>query len=159
MNHNRWCIDRSEHREQLDRDSRVPWKVSALAITSVPLTLFVGTIFTSQRIHLEVENPSPMSLTLSACFFQQSLEQKSENRDMCLAIPAKVVSRKEDKAEVDFGEGVLREVNVTLVEAKVGDYVLVHAGYAIQVLDEKEALETLRLWNEILGVEAATGRR
>jgi len=78
---------------------------------------------------------------------------------MCLAIPAKVVNRKEDKAEVDFGEGVLREVNVTLVEAKVGDYILVHAGYAIQVLDEKEALETLRLWNEILGAEPATGRR
>jgi hydrogenase expression/formation protein HypC len=44
----------------------------------------------------------------------------------------------------------LREVNVSLVEAKVGDYVLVHAGYAIQVLEEKEALETLSLWNSIL---------
>ncbi len=54
------------------------------------------------------------------------------------------------KANVDFGQGVLREVNVSLVEAKVGDYVLVHAGYAIQVLEEKEAQETLRLWNEIL---------
>jgi hydrogenase expression/formation protein HypC len=54
------------------------------------------------------------------------------------------------KAQVDFGEGVLREVNVTLVDAKVGAYVLVHAGYAIETLDEKEALETLRLWNEIL---------
>ena len=72
---------------------------------------------------------------------------------MCLAIPAKVISVKEDKARVDFGEGVLREVNVTLVKAKVGDYVLVHAGYAIQVLDEKEALETLELWNEILEAE------
>lgn len=72
---------------------------------------------------------------------------------MCLAIPAKVVSIKEDKARVDFGEGVLREVNVTLVKAKVGDYVLVHAGYAIQVLDEKEAQETIRLWNEILEAE------
>jgi len=72
---------------------------------------------------------------------------------MCLAIPAKVVSVKEDKAHVDFGEGVLREVNVTLVNANVGDYVLVHAGYAIQVVDEKEALETLRLWNEILEAE------
>lgn len=72
---------------------------------------------------------------------------------MCLAIPAKVVSVKEDKAKVDFGEGVLREVNVTLVKAKVGDYVLVHAGYAIQVLDEKEAQETIRLWNEILEAE------
>ena len=54
------------------------------------------------------------------------------------------------KANVDFGQGVLREVNVTLVEAKVGDYVLVHAGYAIQVIEEKEALETLSLWNSIL---------
>ena len=75
---------------------------------------------------------------------------------MCLAIPAKVVSRKEDKAQVDFGEGVLREVNITLVDARVGDYVLVHAGYAIQVLDGKEALETLSLWNEILEAEAKT---
>jgi hydrogenase expression/formation protein HypC len=72
---------------------------------------------------------------------------------MCLAIPAKVVSLEEDKAKVDFGEGVLREVNITLVNANIGDYVLVHAGYAIQVLDEKEALETIRLWNEILEAE------
>jgi len=78
---------------------------------------------------------------------------------MCLAIPAKVVNVKEDKARVDFGEGVLREVNVTLVKAKVGDYVLVHAGYAIQVLDEKEAEETIRLWNEILEAEAETGQK
>jgi len=71
---------------------------------------------------------------------------------MCLAIPAKVMSVEDDEARVDFGEGVLREVNVTLVEAKVSDYVLVHAGYAIQVLSE-EALETLRLWNEVLEAE------
>jgi len=54
------------------------------------------------------------------------------------------------RANVDFGQSVLREVNVSLVEAKVGDYVLVHAGYAIQVIEEKEALETLSLWNSIL---------
>jgi len=69
---------------------------------------------------------------------------------MCLAIPARVMRVEGSKAQVDFGEGVLREVNVTLVEAKVGDYVLVHAGYAIQLLDKKDALETLSLWNEIL---------
>jgi hydrogenase expression/formation protein HypC len=78
---------------------------------------------------------------------------------MCLAIPAKVVSVRQEKAKVDFGEGVLREVNVTLVKAKVGDYVLVHAGYAIQILDEKEAQETIRLWNEILEAEAETQQK
>jgi len=72
---------------------------------------------------------------------------------MCLAIPARVMRVNGDKAQVDFGEGVLREVNVTLVEAKVGDYVLVHAGYTIQLMDEKDALETLSLWNEILAAQ------
>jgi hydrogenase expression/formation protein HypC len=69
---------------------------------------------------------------------------------MCLAIPAKIMNLEGAKANVDFGGGVLREVNMSLVEAKVGEYVLVHAGYAIQVLEEKEALETLSLWNDVL---------
>jgi hydrogenase expression/formation protein HypC len=69
---------------------------------------------------------------------------------MCLAIPARVIRVDSGKAQVDFGEGVLRDVNVTLVDAKVGEYVLVHAGYAIQTVDEKDALETLALWKEIL---------
>jgi hydrogenase expression/formation protein HypC len=73
---------------------------------------------------------------------------------MCLAIPAKVVEIKENVAKVDFGEGVLRDVNVTLVDAKVGEYVLVHAGYAIQVLDKKSAEETLELWKEVLATSA-----
>jgi hydrogenase expression/formation protein HypC len=78
---------------------------------------------------------------------------------MCLAIPGKIVSVKEDKAKVDFGEGVLREVNVTLVSVKIGEYVLVHAGYAIQVLDEKEAQETLSLWRQILAAETGTRQK
>ncbi len=69
---------------------------------------------------------------------------------MCLAIPARIMSLNGDKASVDFGQGILREVNVLLVEAKVGDYVLVHAGYAIQVIEEEEAKETLSLWKNIL---------
>ena len=69
---------------------------------------------------------------------------------MCLAIPAKVVEIKGDVARVDFGAGTIREVNVSLVDAKIGEYVIVHAGYAIEVLDRKAAEETLALWNEIL---------
>lgn len=72
---------------------------------------------------------------------------------MCLAIPGKIIDLTKNKAHVDFGDGVLREVDVTLVEVRVGDYVLVHAGYAIQILDEKEAKETLELWSQILAVD------
>jgi hydrogenase expression/formation protein HypC len=72
---------------------------------------------------------------------------------MCLAIPANIIEVQGYVAKVDFGEGVLREVNVMLVDAKIGEYVLVHAGYAIQVIDRKAAEETLQLWNEILEYE------
>ncbi|MEM0217421.1 MAG: HypC/HybG/HupF family hydrogenase formation chaperone [Candidatus Nezhaarchaeales archaeon] len=69
---------------------------------------------------------------------------------MCLAVPGKVVEVRGDRALVDFG-GVRREVMLSLLEKEVrpGDYVLVHTGYAIQVLDQEEAEETLRLWREI----------
>ena len=69
---------------------------------------------------------------------------------MCLAIPAKIVNIKRFIAEVDFGGGIVREVNVYLVDAKIGDYVLVHAGYAIEVIDEKTVEETLALWKSML---------
>ncbi len=69
---------------------------------------------------------------------------------MCLAIPAKVLEVQGDVARVDFGQGVAREVNVMLVDAHVGEYVLVHAGYAIQVVNQEAAEESLRLWREIL---------
>jgi hydrogenase expression/formation protein HypC len=72
---------------------------------------------------------------------------------MCLAIPAKVIEIHGNNAKVDFGEGVLRDVNVTLVKPRLGEYVLVHAGYAIEVIDRKAAEETLRLWEEILKYE------
>ena len=69
---------------------------------------------------------------------------------MCLAIPAKVLEIQGDVAKVDFGQGVAREVNVMLVDARVGEYVLVHAGYAIQTLDQEAAEESLKIWREIL---------
>ena len=69
---------------------------------------------------------------------------------MCLAIPGKVLEIDGRTARVDFGYGATREVDITLVDVRVGQYVLVHTGYAIQVLDEEDALETLRLWREML---------
>ena len=69
---------------------------------------------------------------------------------MCLAIPAKVLEVNGDIANVDFGHGVSREVNIMLVDAQVGEYVLVHAGYAIQKLNQKAAEESLKMWREIL---------
>jgi hydrogenase expression/formation protein HypC len=68
---------------------------------------------------------------------------------MCLAVPGKIVSVNGELAVVDFG-GVQRETNVSLVEAKVGDYVIVHAGFAIQIVDEEDAKETIKLWEELL---------
>jgi hydrogenase expression/formation protein HypC len=69
---------------------------------------------------------------------------------MCLAIPGKIIKIDGDFAKVDFGDGTSREVNVSLVNVKVGQYVIVHAGFAIETLDEKYAKETLKIWDEIL---------
>lgn len=69
---------------------------------------------------------------------------------MCLAVPGKIVSIDENSvADVDFG-GVNRPVNVSLVDVGVGGYVIVHAGYAIQVLSEEDALESLNMFREML---------
>ena len=68
---------------------------------------------------------------------------------MCLAIPALIKSIKDYQAVVDI-EGVTREVSIQLTpEAKVGDYVLLHTGYAISVIDAVEAEETLKLLKEL----------
>jgi hydrogenase expression/formation protein HypC len=65
---------------------------------------------------------------------------------MCLAIPALIKSIEDKEAEADIG-GIIRRISLWLTpEAKVGDYVLIHAGYAINVLDQEEAEETLRLF-------------
>ncbi len=51
-------------------------------------------------------------------------------------------------AKVDLGGGTLIQVNVALVDVKLGDYVLVHGGYAIQVVNRSEAELTLKKWKE-----------
>ena len=69
---------------------------------------------------------------------------------MCLAIPAKIVALEPNSmAEVDI-LGVSRHVSVDLVpDTKVGEFVLVHAGFAIQAIDEEYAQETLRILKDI----------
>ena len=74
---------------------------------------------------------------------------------MCLAIPGKILSIDEKESQMDrcgkvsFG-GIVKEVQLGYVpEAKTGDYVNVHVGFAISVIDEKEAQETLAAFAEI----------
>ena len=68
---------------------------------------------------------------------------------MCLAIPALIKTIDGQQAVVDI-EGVTRDVSLQLTpEAKVGDYVLLHTGYAIGVIDPAEAEETLKLLKEL----------
>jgi len=68
---------------------------------------------------------------------------------MCLAIPGRVVEVEGQRALVDFG-GAKRLVYLTLLprEVKAGDYVMVHAGFAIEVVDRREAEEVLKLLEE-----------
>lgn len=69
---------------------------------------------------------------------------------MCLAIPGKIIELLDgNRALVDYG-GTRREADLTFVTAGVGSWILVHAGFALQVLSEEDALETLALWDEAL---------
>ncbi len=72
---------------------------------------------------------------------------------MCLAVPGKITEIYESNGllmgKIDFG-GVVREACLTYVpEAKIGDYTIIHVGFALNLIDEKEALETLALLDEI----------
>jgi hydrogenase expression/formation protein HypC len=72
------------------------------------------------------------------------LEEKETAR-MCLAIPSKITEINNNIAIIDV-DGVQREASLMLLaDAQVGDYVIVHAGFAIQKLDEAAALDTLNL--------------
>jgi len=81
---------------------------------------------------------------------------------MCLAVPGKLMSAEGDTpmtrtGRVDFG-GVAREVSLAYVpEAKVGDYVIVHVGFALSVVNEEEAARTLAYFKEIGEIEESFG--
>lgn len=68
---------------------------------------------------------------------------------MCLAIPSLIIKIDGKEADVEIG-GITRRISLWLTpEAKVGDYVLLHTGYAINIIDKEEAEETLRLFVQI----------
>jgi hydrogenase expression/formation protein HypC len=72
--------------------------------------------------------------------------------NVCLAVPALIVEKQGNAAKAAIGQ-VVREISLELIDqpAEVGDYVLLHAGFAIHKLDREEALETLRLMREVFG--------
>lgn len=65
---------------------------------------------------------------------------------MCLAIPGKIIKITGEKAVADFN-GIEKEVNVSFIKAAIGDYVVVHAGFAIEKTDEKSAREAYEYLN------------
>ena len=74
---------------------------------------------------------------------------------MCLALPARIVSKLDDEQDwVDLG-GVRKQISLALVpEAQVGDYVIVHVGHALGLLDETEAQATLALFAQLAASRA-----
>jgi hydrogenase expression/formation protein HypC len=71
---------------------------------------------------------------------------------VCIAAPAQIVEIKDNIATVDFG-GVRQQAKLDLVsDVDVGRYVLVHSGYAIEVLSDQEAQESLEAWDELLKI-------
>ena len=70
---------------------------------------------------------------------------------MCVAIPAKIISKEDLMATVEV-YGARRQVNLMLLpeEADIGEYVLVHAGFAIQKVDVEAGIESLKLFDEVL---------
>jgi hydrogenase expression/formation protein HypC len=73
---------------------------------------------------------------------------------MCLAVPSKIIEMNNGVAKVDV-DGVVREASLMLLDdAKIGDYVIVHAGFAISKVDEEAALQTLEDMRTILAADA-----
>ena len=70
---------------------------------------------------------------------------------MCLGVPAKIISIENDFATVTFGSVEYKACILLLEDVAVGDYIILHAGFAIEKVDQAEAEETLRLVREISG--------
>ncbi|TKJ19684.1 MAG: hydrogenase [Promethearchaeota archaeon Loki_b32] len=68
---------------------------------------------------------------------------------MCLAIPGKILEIDGNSALIDF-DGIKQKVIIALIQnPEIGKYVIIHAGYAIEMMNEKDALEAIEQWNEL----------
>ncbi|MFW9864835.1 MAG: HypC/HybG/HupF family hydrogenase formation chaperone [Candidatus Thorarchaeota archaeon] len=68
---------------------------------------------------------------------------------MCLAIPGKILEISGNSALVDF-DGIKQKIIIALIQnPEIGKYVIVHAGYAIEMMEEKDALEAIEQWKEL----------
>ena len=81
---------------------------------------------------------------------------------MCLGVPGKIIEIHEREglpmARIDFGGGTVREACLAYVpEAQVGDYTIIHVGFALNILSEEDAMETLALLREIGNFEEELG--
>ena len=77
---------------------------------------------------------------------------------MCLAVPARIVELNDDKAVVDAMGNRYNTRTTLLANAKVGDIVLIHAGFAIATVDEEEARKTWELFDEIIAFDKTQNR-
>ena len=71
---------------------------------------------------------------------------------MCLGIPAQVIELRDEGriAIVDFGGGIIREVDASFTSVEIGDYVIIHAGTIISRVNSEDAQESIKIWNEII---------
>lgn len=77
---------------------------------------------------------------------------------MCLSIPAKILSIDGDMASASVGGAIVQTGLQLLDDVSVGDYVLIHTGFALQKISEEEALETIRIIEELERAEHPTGK-
>lgn len=73
---------------------------------------------------------------------------------MCLGVPGLIIEKQDNTATVDI-QTIKQKVNVSLVDVNIGDWVLIHAGFAINKIDKEDALETLDLLRQLDNVEVS----
>lgn len=64
---------------------------------------------------------------------------------MCLAVPGKIIEINNDIAKIDYGKGIIREANCSLIKSNIGDYVIIQAGFILEIVDKNRAEEMFKI--------------